>query len=231
MKHHLLTSLCVMACSSLQVVNAQQIAVAGKVSDQNGASIAGVTVTVKGTSISTSTNENGLFTLNADHNATLIISAIGYQRQEIPLAGRKTININLTSADEAIDEVIVVAYGTAKKSAFTGSATQVDFDKEGGDVPVNSFEQALVGKLPGVQINTTTGQAGATSSIQVRGIGSMNAGTEPLYVVGGIPAHSGKSGQIQSALAGTSHNIMATNKPNDIESITVLKDATASSLY
>lgn len=97
-----------MACSSLQVVNAQQIAVAGKVSDQNGAPITGVTVTVKGTSISTSTNENGLFTLNADHNATLIISAIGYQRQEIPLAGRKTININLSSADEAIDEVIVV---------------------------------------------------------------------------------------------------------------------------
>lgn len=231
MKHQLLTSLCVMACSSLQVVNAQQIAVAGKVSDQNGAPITGVTVTVKGTSISTSTNENGLFTLNADHNATLIISAIGYQRQEIPLAGRKTININLSSADEAIDEVIVVAYGTAKKSAFTGSATQVDFGKEGGDVPANSFEQALVGKLPGVQINTTTGQAGATSSIQVRGIGSMNAGTEPLYVVDGIPAHSGNTGQMQSALAGTSNNIMATINPNDIESITVLKDAAASSLY
>lgn len=231
MKHHLLTSLCVMACSSLQVVNAQQIAVAGKVSDQNGVPLSGVTITVKGTSISTSSNDNGLFSLNADHKATLVLSAVGYQSQEIPLAGRKTLNIALVSDEEKLDEVIVVAYGTSKKSSFTGSASQINFDKEGGDVPVNSFEQALTGKIPGVQINTTTGQAGATSTIRVRGIGSMNASNEPLYVIDGVPSQSGNAGQMLSALAGTSNNIMATINPNDIESITVLKDAAASSLY
>jgi hypothetical protein len=110
----------------MQVVNAQQIAVAGKVSGPDGAPIAGVTVSVKGTSISTSTNENGLFSINADHNATLVISYIGYNKQEVALNGRKTLNISLQQDDQAIDEVMVVAYGTVKKTSFTGSASAVN---------------------------------------------------------------------------------------------------------
>lgn len=231
MKHHLLTTLCVVACTSMQVVNAQQIAVAGKVSGSDGTPLVGVTVSVKGTTISTSTNENGLFSLNADHNATLVVSYIGYTSQEIPLKGRKAINITLNQDDQAIDEVMVVAYGTAKKSSFTGSAATVNYEKEAKDIPVTSFEQALTGRVPGVQINTTSGQAGSTSSIRVRGIGSMNASNEPLYVVDGVPVVSGNVGQMSGALSGSSNNIMATINPNDIESISILKDAAAASLY
>jgi len=231
MKHHLLTTLCVMACASMQVVNAQQISVAGKVSGTDGTPLSGVTVSVKGTSISTSTNESGLFTLNADQNATIVVSYIGYKTQEVALNGRKAINISLSQDDQAIDEVMVVAYGTAKKSSFTGSAAVVNYSEEAKDIPVTSFEQALTGRIPGVQINTTSGQAGATSTIRVRGIGSMNASNEPLYVVDGVPVNSGNAGQMQGQLAGTSNNIMSTINPSDIENITVLKDAAASSLY
>lgn len=230
MNKYLLTSMCLMACSALQVVNAQQSAVAGKITDSNGNPLSGVTITVKGTSLGTSTNESGLFTLNANLNATLIITAVGYQPQEVNLAGRKTLNLSLNSLDQDIDEVMVVAYGTAKKSSYTGSATSINYDKEGRDIPVTSFEQALIGKMPGVQINTTSGQAGSTSSIRVRGIGSMNASNEPLYVVDGVPVVSGNLGQMSGQLT-TSNNIMSTINPNDIETLTVLKDAAASSLY
>jgi TonB-dependent SusC/RagA subfamily outer membrane receptor len=215
----------------MQVVNAQQIAVAGKVSGPDGAPIAGVTVSVKGTSISTSTNENGLFSINADHNATLVISYIGYNKQEVALNGRKTLNISLQQDDQAIDEVMVVAYGTVKKSSFTGSASAVNYDKDLKDIPNTSFENALTGRMPGVQITSTSGQAGATSSISVRGIGSMNASNEPLYVVDGVPVSSGNTGQMTGVLSGTTNNIMSTINPSDIESVSVLKDAAAASLY
>lgn len=230
MKHHLISTLCVMACSSLQVVNAQQITIAGKVSDSNSVPISGVSITVKGTSLGTSTNENGLFSLNADPNATIIISAIGYETQDIVLAGRKTLNVTLIGGDaEALDEVIVVAYGTARRSTFTGSASTVkaeDIDKQ----PVTSFEKALAGRVPGLQVTTTSGQAGATSAIRIRGIGSMNASNEPLYVIDGVPVVSGNSGQLSDHIS-NSNNVMSTLNPNDIESFTVLKDAAASSLY
>lgn len=231
MKHHLLTTLCVMACTSMQVVNAQQISVAGKVTDQKGNPISGVTITVKGTTISTSTNENGLFTLNADHNATLVASFVGFVKKEVALNGNKTVSMQLEEDNQAIDEVMVIAYGTVKKSSFTGSASNLNYAEKEKDVPVASFEQALNGRLPGVQVNTTSGQAGSTSTIRVRGIGSMNASNEPLYVVDGVPVTSGNVGSMEGKLAGTSNNIMSTISPSDIESITVLKDAAASSLY
>src|SRR5690606_29685718 len=143
----------------------------------------------------------------------------------------KAINITLNQDDQAIDEVMVVAYGTAKKSSFTGSAATVNYEKEAKDIPVTSFEQALTGRVPGVQINTTSGQAGSTSSIRVRGIGSMNASNEPIYVVNGVHIVSGNVGQMSGALSGSSNNIMSIINPNDIESISILKDAAASSLY
>ena len=229
MKNHLLTTLCVMASAGLQVVNAQQVSVAGKVTDQNGAPLSGVTITVKGTSTAASTNSSGLFTLNADQNATLVISAVGYTSQEVQVRGRKTISVTLTSDEQAIDEVMVVAYGTAKKSNFTGSAATVsakDIDKQ----PVTSFEKALAGQVPGLTVTTTSGQAGSTSAIRIRGIGSMNASNEPLYVIDGVPVISGDVSQM-SAYTYNTNNVMSTLNPNDIENITILKDAAASSLY
>lgn len=229
MNKYLLTSMCLMACSAMQVVNAQQSAVAGKITDSNGNPLSGVTITVKGTSLGTSTNESGLFTLNANLNATLVITAVGYQPQEVNLAGRKTLNLSLTSLDQDIDEVMVVAYGTAKKSTYTGSASVIRQD-EIKDVPTTSFENALNGRIPGVQVTATSGQAGSTSSIRVRGIGSMNASSDPLYVIDGVPVVSGNAGQMNGQI-NSSSNVMSTLNPADIESITVLKDAAASALY
>ncbi|WP_244525795.1 SusC/RagA family TonB-linked outer membrane protein [Sphingobacterium wenxiniae] len=230
MKRHVLTSMCIIACSAMQVVNAQQMSVAGKVTDSEGKPISGVTLTIKGTSQGTSTNESGLFTLNANSNATLIISAVGYQTQEIPLAGRNTLNIALKTDERGIDEVMVVAYGTATRASFTGSAATVS-SQEIKDNPKPSFQEALIGKVPGLQVTTTSGQAGATPEIRIRGIGSMNASNSPLYVIDGVPVISGSVGQMSDYVSGSSNNVLATLNPNDIESVTVLKDAAASALY
>ena len=115
MNKHLLTVLSLTTFAGMQVVNAQQISVAGKITDNAGTPISGVTIVVKGTSKATTTNQNGLFSINTDHNSILSISAVGYISQDINVAGRKTLSVALTSSSEDIDEVMVVAYGTAKK--------------------------------------------------------------------------------------------------------------------
>lgn len=229
MKRNLLTSMCVLACASMQIVHAQQISVAGKVTNDNGTPIQGVTIIIKGTKQGTSTNANGLFSINADQNATLLLSAVGYTAQEVKLNGRKTISVTLKEAGESLDEVMVVAYGTAKKSTFTGSASTVS-NKNIKDVPTTSFENALNGRVAGLQVTSSSGQAGSASNIRIRGIGSINASNEPLYVIDGVPVVSGSAGQMEDYLR-TTNNVMSSLNPNDIESITVLKDAAASSLY
>ncbi|WP_312192915.1 TonB-dependent receptor plug domain-containing protein, partial [Sphingobacterium sp.] len=128
-----------------------------------------------------------------------------------------------------LDEVMVVAYGTAKKSTYTGSAATVKA-KDIDNVPVTSFEGALSGRVAGLTVSTPSGQAGSTPSIRIRGIGSMNASNEPLYVIDGVPANSGSGGQMGDYIY-TSNNVMGNLNPDDIETITVLKDAAASSLY
>ncbi|MGJ1410361.1 SusC/RagA family TonB-linked outer membrane protein [Sphingobacterium thalpophilum] len=229
MKQHVLTTLCLLACSSLQSLHAQQIQIAGKIVDGNGNPVSGVTVNIKGSSQGTSTNERGLFTLHASPEATLSISAVGYQTQEVQVNGRKTISITLVGGEQALDEVMVVAYGTAKKSTYTGSAATVKA-KDIDDVPTTSFESALSGRVAGLTVSSPSGQAGSTPSIRIRGIGSMNASNEPLYVIDGVPANSGSGGQMADYIY-TSNNVMGNLNPDDIETITVLKDAAASSLY
>jgi TonB-linked SusC/RagA family outer membrane protein len=135
----------------------------------------------------------------------------------------------MTADATNLDEVMVVAYGTTTKGTFTGAASVVKSDAI-KDVPTLSFENAMNGKVAGVQISANSGQAGSTSSIRVRGVGSMNASNEPLYVVDGVPVVSGNSSQLSGYIY-TSSNVMSTINPSDIESITILKDAAASSLY
>jgi TonB-linked SusC/RagA family outer membrane protein len=133
----------------------------------------------------------------------------------------------MTADATNLDEVMVVAYGTTTKGTFTGAASVVKSDAI-KDVPTLSFENAMNGKVAGVQISANSGQAGSTSSIRVRGIGSMNASNEPLYVVDGVPVVSGNVSNMGNY---TSNNVMSTINPSDIESVTILKDAAASSLY
>ena len=137
----------------------------------------------------------------------------------------------LKSDAEQLDEVMVVAYGTAKKSSFTGAAASVDGAKALKDIPVTSFEQALAGTTPGLTINSSSGQPGAALEIRVRGTGSMNATNEPLYVVDGVPVVSGDVALSPVRGDSKSFNIMSSINPSDIENITVLKDAAAASLY
>ena len=160
---------------------------------------------------------------------TLIISFVGMQTQEVEI--QPNVRVALRTDAEMLDEVMVVAYGTAKKSSFTGSAANVNAEKALKDIPVTSFEQALQGSAPGVTVNASSGQPGAGLSIRVRGTGSMNASNQPLYVIDGVPVISGDIAV--SAIDGDSKafNIMASLNPSDIESITVLKDAAAASLY
>jgi len=217
---------------SVLLVNAgmAQTRVTGTVTaSDDGSPIPYAVVLLKGSrGVGTNTDADGRFALSGvPSDAVLVFSYVGYKTQEIPVAGRTVVNVELVTDALALDEVIVVAYGTSTKGTFTGAASVVKADAI-KDVPTLSFENAIGGKIAGLQVTTLSGQAGSTSSIRVRGVGSMNASNEPLYVVDGVPVISGNVSQMGIY---TSSNVMSTINPNDIESITVLKDAAASALY
>ena len=157
------------------------------------------------------------------------ISYIGMQTQEVTIKPR--LKVVLKSDSQQIDEVMVVAYGTAKRASFTGAASTVKGDKVLKDIPVTSFEEALSGTTPGLTINSTSGQPGAGLQIRVRGTGSMNASNEPLYVIDGVPVVSGDIAISAVTNDSKAFNVMSSINPSDIENITVLKDAAAASLY
>ncbi len=217
---------------SVLFVNAgmAQTRVTGTVTaSEDGSPIPYAVVLVKGLrGVGTNTDADGKYALsNVPSDAVLVFSYVGYKTQEIQVSGRSVINVEMATDALALDEVIVVAYGTSTKGTFTGAASVVKADAI-RDVPTLSFEKAMGGKIAGLQITTLSGQAGSTSSIRVRGVGSMNASNEPLYVVDGVPVISGNVTQMGIY---TSSNVMNSINPNDIESITVLKDAAASALY
>lgn len=208
----------------------QEIRVSGKVTSSfDGAAIPGVIIKVQNSASATQTDAGGNFSISAKAGDVLTASAVGYKSSNITVGATATVNIVLEESESELDEVVVVAYGTANKGTFTGSAATVSNDKI-KDVPGTSFENALNGRIAGLQITQNSGQAGAAPSIRIRGIGSMNASNEPLYVIDGVPVVSGSGGQLGDYIS-RSNNIMNTLNPGDIESITVLKDAAASSLY
>ncbi len=203
--------------------------VSGSVADQTGSPLPGVSVLEKGTTNGVVTDMDGAFTIPCTPSSTLTFSYLGFSTQEIRVNARHLIQVEMREDSQTIDEVLVVAYGTAKKSSFTGSASLVKADAI-KDLPSTSFENALNGKIAGLQLTSSSGQAGSAPSIRIRGIGSMNASNEPLYVVDGVPVNSGNTGQLSDYTYAT-NNVMNTLNPSDIESISVLKDAAASSLY
>ncbi len=172
-------------------------------------------VVVKGTTKGVSTDAEGKFVLeNTPANATLIFSSIGYTTLEEPVNGREKIDIKLFIQAEALDQVMVVAFGTAKKSTFTGSAAVIN-EEAFSLRPITEVSQALTATTPGVQVGTSNGQPGSEPTIRIRGIGSFNASNAPLIVLDGMPYD----------------NAFSSINPNDIESVTVLKDASSASLY
>lgn len=201
---------------AFSMANAQTVTITGTVTSQeDGAAIPGANVTVKGTTVGAITEMDGKYQVNAPSGATtLVFTFIGMTEQEVPISGRTTINVSLSTDLESLDEVVVVAYGTSRKSSFTGSAEVVKADKL-AKIQTASVAKALEGASAGVQVTGGTGQPGSSANIRIRGIGSVNASSAPLYVVDGAP-YDGDLSSINT---------------NDIESITVLKDATSAALY
>ena len=182
---------------------------------EDGEPIAGAYVLVKGTTIGTGTNADGRFVLsNVPADAVLQISFLGYSTQEVTVNSRAIINVSLFSDATALEEVMVVAYGTTTKSSFTGSATQIKADMF-EQRPMTNATSALLGATPGVQVSTANGQPGSAPTIYVRGIGSFSASNTPLIVLNGMPYD----------------NAISSINPGDIESVTVLKDASSAALY
>ncbi|WP_276480458.1 SusC/RagA family TonB-linked outer membrane protein [Paraflavitalea pollutisoli] len=208
-----------------------QTSIRGVVTDNTTKSpVPSATVQVKGTSTAVITRTDGSYEITLPAQATtLVFMVTGYIPKEVTVGGRTEINVALETDWSSLDEVMVVAYGTAKKGTYTGSANVIK-GSEIKDPPNTSFQGALVGRVPGVQVTAPSGQAGATPSIRIRGIGSINASNEPLYVIDGVPMISGDQGNLSGSYIG-SNNIMNTLNPADIETITILKDAAASSLY
>lgn len=194
---------------------AQNITVNGTVKDSAGEGIVGASVVLKGnTTVYTMTNVSGAFTLKVPASGVLEVNCMGYQGQEIPVNGQTSINIVLEDDSQLIEETIVVAFGTATRESFTGSATVVNAEKL-EKTQVTSVTNALSGKVAGVQLTSSNGAPGSTSTIRVRGISSISAGNGPLYIVDGAP-YGGDISNINQA---------------DVESMTVLKDAASNALY
>ena len=203
-----------------------QTQVSGVVVDETGETVIGATVLIKGTSQGTVTDYDGNFALSAPDNARLVVSYVGMITQEV--VATPNMKIVLQSDSELLDEVIVTGYGSFKKSTFTGAASNISTDKM-QDVPALSVTDKLAGGAAGVQITSTSGQPGGVESVRIRGMGSINAGNEPLYVIDGVPMAAGNAAGFEYSDAGSS--LLSTINSNDIESITVIKDAAAASLY
>ena len=201
--------------NSKQPIQSPKEKITGTIKDNNGDPVIGASIQVKNTGIGTITDYNGQFSLNnVPENGILIISYIGYDTEEIPVNKKKNLQIVMKENTKQLEEIVVVAYGTAKKSSFTGSAEVVKQDRIEKRV-VADVSKALEGTVAGVQSTSGSGQPGSGASMVIRGFGSISASNTPLYVVDGVP------------FDGASHTI----NPTDIESVTVLKDASAGALY
>lgn len=204
------------------------VTVTGKIISATGESLQGVVIEVKGSNQTSVTDATGLFRIVLPRgNETLIISHVGYLTQEIAVNDRATINVSLTADPKTLTDVVVVGYGTQKKANVTGAIATFKADNL-DERPVTRVDQALVGQLAGVAVKQTTGAPGKGMSIQIRGSGSITAGNEPLYVLDGFPlATAAPNG---SGNFGTGNPLDNINT-NDIESIQVLKDASAAAIY
>ena len=212
MKHRIYCLLLLLL--SVAIVRAQTKQVTGRVTTETGDGIPGVTVTVKGTNNATRTNQDGSFSINASGNNVLVFSYVGYTAQEQSVGDRSTINVTLVNEVTSLSDVVVIGYQTVRRRDLTGSVSSINA-KQLKDVPINSAAEALAGRLAGVQITGTEGTPNAEVLIRVRGGGSITQDNSPLYIIDGI--------QVENALSVIS--------PQDIESIDVLKDASATAIY
>ncbi|MFD1144257.1 SusC/RagA family TonB-linked outer membrane protein [Larkinella insperata] len=191
------------------------LSIRGTVTAETGETLPGVTIAVKGTTVGSTTSESGQYSISVpDGSSVLVFSSVGYEKQEMPVGNRTTINVTLKADTKALGEVVVIGYGTQQRRDVTGSVASVK-GKELENLPVPGPVEALQGRVAGVDIVQNSGSPGGSPTVKVRGITSLNAGNSPLYIVDGVPITG---------------NINVVN-PNDIQSMEVLKDASASAIY
>lgn len=198
-------------------IEAQELTVTGKVIDSEGLEVIGGNISIKGSAgVGTITNIDGVYTLKVNDASkdVLIFSYIGMKTQEVAVKGQKQINVTLLPDNQVLDEVVVVGYGTSKRSDLTGSVVSIKSD-ELMQTPTSDVAQALAGRIAGVQVTQSEGAPGASVSIRVRGGISITQSNEPLYVIDGFPSEDGMS------------NI----DPSEIETIDILKDASSTAIY
>ena len=211
-KYSVLEKKIILSTEIVQGIQQEQNKVTGIVKDANGEPVIGANVIVKGQSTGTITDIDGRFVLDTPKDAVLQITYIGYVSQEVKVSGKKELNVVLKEDTETLEEVVVVGYGVQKKANLTGAVSSVKMDEILGDRPVTSVSNVLMGAMPGLQVTGTSGQPGAEMSFNIRGVNSINEGA-PLVLVDNVEMDI---------------NML---DPNDIESISVLKDAASSAIY
>lgn len=229
-----LTMLAMVLLLGNQAAWAQGRTVTGKVTDATGSVLPGVSIQVKGTTRGANTTAEGTYSLtDVANDATLVFSFIGYTTQEVAVGNRSTVDIQLADDTKALQEVVVVGYGTQKQKDITGGIVALgpkDFNKG----VIASPEQLLQGRAAGVQITPASGEPGAGINIQIRGSTSIRSGNNPLYVIDGVPLDGGEvsaGGQDFGGGSTSSRNPLNFLNPNDIENISVLKDASSAAIY
>lgn len=216
--------------TKIELIIPANITVKGTVTDEKGEKLPGVSIAIKGTTRGSTTNINGEFSITvSDNKAILVFSFVGYEPQEILINNQTNLNVTLKTDTKILDEVVVVGYGTVKKRDLTGSVVSIG-SKELSEQPISSFNQALQGRVSGVQITNSSNAPGGGITVRVRGGNSISASNDPLYVIDGFPITnpSPASGSYNSA---SFPNPLASINPSDIESIEVLKDASATAIY
>lgn len=193
-----------------------QSVVTGSVKDGSGEPIIGATIMEKGTSNGGVTDLDGNFSIKVGDHATLVVSYVGYERQEVPVTSKSTVNIVLTESDRTIDEVVVVGYGAIAKRSVSTAISTVKGDRIAG-MPTSNVAQSLVGMSSGITLQQVNGEPGAAPAIRIRGAGSINSGNDPLYVIDGYPT--------------TDSELFNSISPTDIDDIQILKDAASSAIY
>lgn len=212
----------VLALMFILNVNAQKVSVSGIVKDATGEPIIGASVVEKGTTNGLTTNFNGEFTLSVSPNATLVISYIGYKTQELPVGAQRNLTVTMQEDAKVLGEVVAIGYGTVKKNDATGSVTAIKPDKMNKGQTTNA-QDMIAGKIAGVNVTTDGGAPGSGAKIRIRGGSSLSASNDPLIVIDGLAMDN-------DGIKGVS-NFLSTINPNDIETFTVLKDASATAIY
>ncbi|WP_138476684.1 SusC/RagA family TonB-linked outer membrane protein [Dyadobacter bucti] len=229
---------------TLLAQNDPKITVTGQISaDNDNAPLIGATITEKGTNNGTTADVDGKYKIAVSAGASIVVSFIGYVPQEVKIDNRSVINVSLKADQQQLQDVVVVGYGTQRKKDLTGSITKIS-NEQFIQPSTGSFDQMLQGKVPGVQISQTTGAPGGNVNILIRGVSSITGGNQPLYVVDGFAIGSGGGGSDMRSYGANSFssagmasntgnrvNPLASINPSDIESIEILKDASATAIY